>query len=417
MRSDLTLEHGIIRYFRIFTFIQFNLGLASFLLFESTNNWTTTSPFFFIQIISLLFNGSLIIYLSLPQLLQILRNKYLPIGILWATFWPTFQFHSSFTFITNNPDKSTLLTLFLSEFFLYIPLIITAWQYPRKRLLGYCGFTMILDGMMAFLAYQIFHNIYSLRILSVTFGRTVLFLLIGILISNLMQIQREQRQSLLDANKRLTQNASTLEQLTTSRERNRMARELHDILAHTLSGVAVELEGVRSVMNINPDEAERLVGHSLIAVREGLSETRLALQDLRASPLKDIGLGLAIRNLAESLPLKSGIQIDIQIENGLHDYPEDVQHCFYRVAQEAFMNIVDHSSAHNVQIRLFQENQILTLSILDDGIGFNLNNIDSTQKFGILGMRERAEMINGTLSITSKIKSGTLIKLSYKIDQ
>ena len=137
-------------------------------------------------------------------------------------------------------------------------------------------------------------------LLGILFIQIVAFLLVGHMLGNLVKVQREQRQRLTEANARLAQHASTVEQLTISQERNRLARELHDVLAHTLSGVAVELEGLRATMQRDPEQATALLNHSLQAIREGLTETRRALQELRAKPLEDLGLALAIQTLAES---------------------------------------------------------------------------------------------------------------------
>ena len=228
-----------------------------------------------------------------------------------------------------------------------------------------------------------------------------------------MKTQVEQHRRLAEANERLAQYASTLEQLTISRERNRMARELHDVLAHTMSGVAVELEGVRAKLRVDPDYAEVLLSQSLQAVREGLTETRRALQALRATPLEDLGLGLAIRNLGESIAGQAGLQTDFHINNDLRDFPVEVQQCFYRVAQETFTNIAAHSQAKNVQVSLMKDGNGLKLTIRDDGIGFDENAIDLNQKYGLLGMRERVEMIKGELSVVSQPESGTQIVLTY----
>jgi len=228
-----------------------------------------------------------------------------------------------------------------------------------------------------------------------------------------MKTQVEQHRRLAEANERLAQYASTLEQLTISRERNRMARELHDVLAHTMSGVAVELEGVRAKLRVDPNYAEVLLSQSLQAVREGLTETRRALQALRATPLEDLGLGLAIRNLGESIAGQAGLQTDFHINNDLRDFPVEVQQCFYRVAQETFTNIAAHSQAKNVQVSLMKDGNGLKLTIRDDGIGFDENAIDLNQKYGLLGMRERVEMIKGELSVVSQPESGTQIVLTY----
>lgn len=134
-----------------------------------------------------------------------------------------------------------------------------------------------------------------------------------------------------------------MEELTISRERNRLARELYDVLGHTLSGVTVELEGLRATMRRDPELATALLDHLLRAIREGLIETRRALQELRAEELKDLGLGLTIRTQAESFTSRSDFQPEIDIDNDFGDTLAEVQQNVYRVAQEALANAAEHA--------------------------------------------------------------------------
>ena len=128
------------------------------------------------------------------------------------------------------------------------------------------------------------------------FIRSIILGILGVLEYRIMASQRKQRAELVEANEKLTHYALTIEQLTVSRERNRMARELHDTLAHTLSSVAVELEAVKTLVKPKPAEALKLVDQSLGITRNGLNETRKALQDLRALPIEDLGLTLALED-------------------------------------------------------------------------------------------------------------------------
>src|SRR5439155_20678930 len=127
--------------------------------------------------------------------------------------------------------------------------------------------------------------------------------------------------------------AGTLESLAVSRERNRMARELHDTLAHTLSGLSVQLETVEAYWDVEPRTAHAMLDRALEATRDGLQETRRALKALRASPLDDLGLGLALRRMAESAVARANIELDLEIPEQVPPLAPDVEHCIYRVAQ------------------------------------------------------------------------------------
>lgn len=232
-----------------------------------------------------------------------------------------------------------------------------------------------------------------------------------------MNAQREQRQALADANSQLADYAATVEQLTLSRERNRLARELHDTLAHTLSGVSVQLEAVDSAWESAPDKARELLHKSLAQTRSGLTETRRALQALRASPLEDLGLTLAIRNLATTTAKRAGFTVELDIAESIDQLSMDVEQGVYRIVQEALENTISHANANTVRISLFEQEQDIVLEITDDGRGFDVNATSSNGHYGLQGMRERATMMNGELIVQSQPKEGTELRLTISQKQ
>lgn len=413
MVSTDTLEPGILKTFRIFIGVRLALFLNSLLYLAIIIGWRIPSNLAILIVIVVVDTSLLLAYLSLPRLVVLLRQRYLPIAIVWATVGPMAQIYLGFLVSeTAVIQQTTYFMAPLPFLTMFIPLVIGAWQYSRRYVLYFCGLTFLADFIFALLIFRVAPQSF-LVIISVAFIRTILFLLIGNMITNLMKVQREQRQRLTEANDRLARYAATMEQLTISRERNRMARELHDVMAHTMSGVAVELEGVRAMLTVNPEQAGRLLDRSLRAIREGLTEIRRALQALRSSPLEDLGLGLAIQNLVDTLPSTGGCHVDVHIDGAFQGLSADVEHCFYRVAQEALNNIVSHSQADEVSVCLQQEDSLLRLVIQDNGVGFDPESVNRVEKYGLLGMRERAEMIKGNLSIISQPNSGTKIELIY----
>jgi signal transduction histidine kinase len=244
------------------------------------------------------------------------------------------------------------------------------------------------------------------------FVRTGTFLFIGYMINQLVSAQRKQREELAQANAGLARYAVTLEQLATSRERNRVARELHDILAHTLSGMAIELEAVKKLWHFDPDKAANMLDHSLSSVREGLTESRRALQALRATPLEDLGLVFALRALAEGAAARGSFELDLDLPEAIKEQPAEVEQIYYRIAQEALTNVVEHACAKTVHLTLAAANGSLRLSIRDDGRGFDPQNIDAQRQYGLVGMKERAAMIGAALSVASQPGAGTAIECS-----
>lgn len=407
MNPPKEMEHGILPTFRLFTGVQFAitaLGVITqeFAFFQSRPRTITLTP------IHLLEPGLVFLYLSIPKLRSSLKSLYLPIGIALATAGLIIE-----PYIVGNQTPESFVTwLWRQILFLSIPLYVVSWQYSMREVILFSAFTVTLNiilltqalGLMALISSSL------LVILSI---QLILYLLIGFIVVRMMKIQREQWQQLAEANARLAQYASTVERLAISQERNRLARELHDVLAHTLSGVAVELEGLRAMLRHDPEQASALLDHSLQAVREGLTETRRALQELRAKPLEDLGLALAVKRLAESHASRSDFQLDLDIDPELGEYPVDLQQSVYRIAQEALANVGDHAQAQNVWLQLRRDRGQLLLSIRDDGCGFAPDVTGNQNHFGLLGMHERAEMAGGKLSVESQPGKGTQITFRF----
>ncbi len=411
MRSA-TLEPGILRLFRLFLMVQLVLILGN-VLAHSHRGMLIGCPW-----CAVLFGGVNILlllgYLSWPKLQKHLAGFYLPIALIYAaTFSLVIQnlFLGVRTGAGTVSSEETAWQLFL---FLFIPLVLIAWQYNFKAVIAYCLFTALLDyALMACgrADFNLFANTYH-RLL---FIRAVAFLVTGYVIAHIMTQFRQQRAARELANRELMHYAATLEQLTISRERNRMARELHDTLAHTLSGIAVQLEAVQSLWQESPDEARSMLEKSLIFTRSGLAETRRALHDLRASPLEDMGLELALRTLAAETSQRAGLELTWQVQSPLPKLSANVEQGIYRIAQEALENIVRHSAARSICLDCTTQPESLVLSIEDDGKGFAHEALEDNQHFGLRGMQERARMMNSELDISSQPGQGTKLQLKVKI--
>jgi signal transduction histidine kinase len=310
-----------------------------------------------------------------------------------------------------GPRFTTPESLVLVVFpFLFVALMLVAWQYKWQYvllvILGIAGlhFGMIWSftdpGSPPFLGG-----------LTVTLIQTIIFLAVGFSISYLMSRLKEQQQSLAEANTRLTHHASTLEHLATSRERNRVARELHDTLAHTLSGLSVQLEAVKAYWDVDPQKARSTLERSLQAAHSGLGETRRALQALRASPLDDLGLSLAVRTMVEDAAARTNLALNSSVADKLPSLSPDVEQCIYRVAQEAVTNAARHAKAKTLTVNLESTEGKVTLTVHDDGVGFDVEKRDKANHYGLEGMQERAQLVGGEITVTSKPGEGTTVKL------
>jgi signal transduction histidine kinase len=352
----------------------------------------------------------LLVYLSWPRLQHQLGAAYLPVAVMIAAALPLLE---QYLFLQNQPmlDIDSLhANDWQAVLFLSFSLLIVSWQYSFHSVIVFCLGTGLFDLFSVALADVQFDAIARQEYFHTLATRTVFFLLAGHTISHL-----KTQRALEQANRQLQHYAATLEQLAVSRERNRVARELHDTLAHTLSGTALELEAVKTLWENDPRKARALLDRALSAVRDGLIETRRALQALRAAPLEDLGLALAVRELAEATAAQIGATLSWQGEARLDRMPAAIEQCVYRVAQEALENIVRHAEARQIGVKLNRNDRHLNLEVSDNGCGFELSAVDAAHHFGLQGMRERVEMVGGHLEIESQLKRGTTIRLSVEL--
>jgi signal transduction histidine kinase len=292
-----------------------------------------------------------------------------------------------------------------------ITLILIMWQYPWQYVIWLVLGTTALRGGYLFIKPGVGSPQFYPALL-IVLAYPISFLAIGFVISRLIKQLRSQQQSLHNANNQLRHYASTLEQLAISRERNRIARELHDTLAHTLSGLSVQLESVKAYWEVDSAVALSMLERSLEATRSGLEETRRVLKAVRASPLEDLGLGLAITQTAQEAAKRGNLSLDLAIPDPVQPLSPDIEQCVYRVAQEAITNVLYHANATCLQVHLQQGDEHITLRVKDDGHGFDPKSKKKSGHFGLTGMHERARVMGGSLMVESQSGSGTVVTLT-----
>lgn len=293
---------------------------------------------------------------------------------------------------------------------LFIGLVLIAWHYNLLTMLLYSlgtnVFELLLTHWLGPFDLQRLNVFYFVTII-----RTVSFAVVGIFINQLITRLRAQQDALRSANTELVHHASTLENLTISRERNRLALELHDTLAHTLSGLSVQLETARAYWNVDSETAYRLLVDALSTTRSGLEETRRALKALRASPLEDLGLRLALQELATAAAGRCRLELDLDLPEQIPALSPDIEQCLYRVAQEAIENVNRHANASKLWVQLDIQETGISLGIEDNGVGFDQMQAEPAAHFGLAGMRERAQRVGGQLTISSRLHQGTRVQL------
>jgi len=354
-----------------------------------------------------------LVYLSIPWLRRKLRRMYLPIALVNATVVPIF---SNLIYLAD-PNESILNIIMRSWLLLpilMVPIVLIAWQYKFRFVVLIIFFSTYVE-LFVLVPHVQNINFDVLLILGGPLIRAFAFGTIGLIVNRLVAVQIVQRRELILANIRLGQHAQTLEQLAVSRERNRIARELHDTLAHTLSGQAVNLEALKLMISDENGDVHGMLNQSLEVTRAGLAETRRALKALRSKQIDDLGLSLATRNLAIDAASRGDFELSVDISDHLPDITPDIEQCVYRITQEALENVVRHSAAQHVELVLTNENGALILTVTDDGQGFEMDDVTTSDQLGIQGMRERAIILNGEFNILSSKNQGSTVRLSIPL--
>ncbi len=315
-----------------------------------------------------------------------------------------------------NPLQSPFVMFF------FVSALLVAWEYKYRYLYAYVFLLTLYQTLVSPWPGNIPWTVPGGFLVL----QAVMMLLAGSVVATMATVQAAQRAALAEAyqrqaadNERLQQYAATLEELAITRERNRLARELHDTLAHSLSAVTVQLEAVRSLWIKQPQKAQALLEQADATARTGLAEARRALQALRASPLEDLGLALALQELAQTAAARTGARLELRVPDALEGcLPKTVEQGIYRIAQETLENVVRHAGAATIGVEL-QENGELRLSVRDDGQGIETGSVEEAAegRLGIKGMHERAALIGGTLEITSAAGAGTRVVLTVPLER
>lgn len=196
-------------------------------------------------------------------------------------------------------------------------------------------------------------------------------------------------------------------------ERTRIAREIHDTLAQDFVGVSVQLELTAHLLGQSHVlEASEQVDRTRTLVREGLANARRSIWDLRSADTQTT-LPMRLTHLVEQSSIDH-LKTDVDIGGVYRALAPNLENEVFRIAQEAMANVVRHAEATRVRLDLRYHSNDLTLTICDNGIGFQATDTSLAAKghFGLQGMRERANQINGTLSVKSSPESGTTVMLS-----
>ena len=231
-------------------------------------------------------------------------------------------------------------------------------------------------------------------------------------INHLIKTSRERGKLIaeLEAAKRELEAAQQREaELAVLRERERLARDLHDTLGHALVALSVQLEATQRLYRVDPERASAQVDEMKSLARASMDALRRSVAGLRAPGLGDSDLRPALQAMCVDLGQRAAIEIDCQIGGGTDELNPTLAEALWRVTQEALTNVEKHAQAHRVQVSLTCEAGTITLQVKDDGIGLPAHAGSSPDHFGLRGMRERVEGLGGTLLLRGG-QDGTLVQ-------
>jgi signal transduction histidine kinase len=190
-------------------------------------------------------------------------------------------------------------------------------------------------------------------------------------------------------------------------ERQRLARDLHDSVTQLLFSLTLIAQSIGPAYERDSAEGQRRIARVLELSQQSLAEMRALLVELRPAGPVPNGLVQALRRHLERLAARERLVIELEASR-YSGYPRDAEEALYRVVQEALNNVVKHARASRVTIQLSQAEAGLTLTVTDNGQGFDTSALDSRPgRLGLIGMRERVERLRGALAITSAPGAGT----------
>jgi two-component system sensor histidine kinase UhpB len=193
-------------------------------------------------------------------------------------------------------------------------------------------------------------------------------------------------------------------------ERRRIARELHDEVGQTLTGVMLQVEGLAALI---PDALREQLEELRETARHGTEEVRRIARRLRPEVLEELGLHSALAALATAFGQQARVAIDRRLEMSL-PLSKEQELGVYRVAQEAITNVARHAGATRVELELQFKDEQTILTVRDDGRGLSPGSLPSSN--GIRGMRERAMLVGAKLTIGKPPGGGTEVRLSIPVD-
>ena len=229
-------------------------------------------------------------------------------------------------------------------------------------------------------------------------GNIILFVYYMVMLFTSQKAENERIRSLNEqlktANQKLNDFALELERMAEIRERNRLAREIHDTLGHTLTGIIMGSEASLALFEDSPEESRKRIEVVTRSAREGLNDIRASIKALRPDTLTKHGLDLTLREMIAKFQKTTSVVVIYEQLAGKLEFAVDEEDTLYRIIQECMTNAVRHGHADIIHIRIRRNDDVLTVDIRDNGTGCE----KVSEGFGLRHMQERLDLLSGSLT-------------------
>jgi len=205
------------------------------------------------------------------------------------------------------------------------------------------------------------------------------------------------------------------EELAVLRERERLARDLHDSLGHALVTISVQLEAIQRLYKVNDQQASTQIDELKALTRASMEDLRRSIAGLRAAGLGERSLSQTLYEDCVEFSVRSGVEIDCGIDPRLDSVRPALAETVWRVVQEALTNVEKHARASKVTVAIDLDHHEVSMRIVDNGVGLQQDAESKPDCFGLRGMRERVEALGGSLEMDSN-GDGTSIEVSLPWD-
>ncbi len=234
----------------------------------------------------------------------------------------------------------------------------------------------------------------------------------------LQALNTELDRRVAERTQRIERMADEARHAAVTRERLRIARDLHDTLAHSLMALLTQIRLVRKLRGrMDAAELDEELGHAEAVATTGLSESRAAISQMRDNGVRDAGLGAAVQDLVRRFSQRTGLAVSLQADDPVARSTDERAETLFRIIEEALRNVERHAGAQTVQVGLRStpaagEGAQFQVLVTDDGVGFDPS-LPRPGHYGLRGIQEQAALIGARLAVLSQPGQGTQIVLAF----